>query len=276
MLGIDSINYILFMQRQKVLYNTNDSAQYKTYINAVTITGEYMIQLAIVEDEDSYASQLTEYINKYQAESGNYFKITRFSDGDEITNGYKGQFDIILMDIEMKLMDGMIAAEEIRKLDQDVVIMFITNMTNYAIRGYQVDALDYVLKPVSYFAFSQKLGRAIGKIRKKDVKYISIEMSSGVKKVDVDSIFYIESEGHNLVFYTTSGEFYIRGKLSDYEEQLAAYGFFRSNKGYLVNLKFVDGVEKGSCLIAGKQLLISRARKNDFMSALTDYMTSVM
>ena len=122
-----------------------------------------MIQLAIVEDEDSYAKQLSEFAQKYQKESGQYFKITRFRDGDEITNGYKGQFDIILMDIEMKLMDGMTAAEEIRKLDQDVVIMFITNMANYAIRGYQVDALDYVLKPVSYFAFSQKLGRAIGK-----------------------------------------------------------------------------------------------------------------
>ena len=139
-----------------------------------------MYQLAIVEDEDSYAAQLMEYISQYQTESGNYFKITRYTDGDEITNGYKGQFDIILMDIEMKLMDGMTAAEEIRKLDSDVVIMFITNMTNYAIRGYQVDALDYVLKPVSYFAFSQKLGRAISKIKKTSAKIISIDMKSPV------------------------------------------------------------------------------------------------
>ena len=234
-----------------------------------------MYRLAIVEDEDSYAAQLIEYVNQYQTESGNYFKITRFTDGDEITNGYKCQFDIILMDIEMKFMDGMTAAEEIRKLDGDVVIMFITNMTNYAIRGYQVDAMDYVLKPVSYFAFSQKLGRAIGKIRKQDSKIISVEMSSGMKKLDIDNIFYIESEGHNLTFYTTGGEFTIRAKIGDFEEQLSGYNFFRSNKGYLVNLKFVDGVENGSCIIAGKQLLISRSRKNDFMTALTDYMTSL-
>ena len=234
-----------------------------------------MISLALVEDEDTYAQQLMDFINRYQAESGTFFKITRFKDGDEITNGYRGQFDIILMDIEMKLMDGMTAAEEIRKLDQEVVIMFITNMTNYAIRGYQVDALDYVLKPVSYFAFSQKLGRAIGKIKKSGAKIISIEMSSGVKKLDIDNIFYIESEGHNLNFYTTAGQFTIRAKLSDFEEQLSQYNFFRSNKGYLVNLKYVDGVENGNCLIAGKQLLISRARKNDFMSALTDYMAAI-
>jgi DNA-binding LytR/AlgR family response regulator len=234
-----------------------------------------MINLAIVEDEDTYAAQLTEFVEKYQSESGNYFKITRFRDGDEITNGYKGQFDIILMDIEMKLMDGMTAAEEIRRLDQDVVIMFITNMTSYAIRGYQVDALDYVVKPVSYFAFSQKLDRAIGRIKKSSSNIISIDMPTGVKKLDIDNIFYIESEGHNLNFYTSGGQFTIRAKLSDFEEQLSPYNFFRSNKGYLVNLKYVDGVENGACLIAGKQLLISRARKNDFMSALTDYMAQL-
>ena len=63
----------------------------------------------------------------------------------------------------MKFVDGMTAAEEIRKMDSEVVIIFITNMTQYAIRGYEVDALDYVLKPVSYFAFSQKLKRDVYK-----------------------------------------------------------------------------------------------------------------
>jgi DNA-binding LytR/AlgR family response regulator len=234
-----------------------------------------MVNLAIVEDEDSYAAQLTEYIERYQKESGNSFKITRFKDGDEITNGYRGEFEVILMDIEMKFMDGMTAAEEIRRFDQDVVIMFITNMTNYAIRGYQVDALDYVLKPVSYFAFSQKLDRALTRIRKKSTDVISINMPSGVKKLDIDNIFYIESEGHNLTFHTSGGDFTLRAKMSDYELQLSPYNFFRSNKGYLVNLKYVDGVENGECLIAGKRLGISRARKNDFMDALTNYMTGL-
>lgn len=234
-----------------------------------------MVNLAIVEDEDSYAAQLTEYIERYQKESGNSFKITRFKDGDEITNGYRGEFEVILMDIEMKFMDGMTAAEEIRRFDQDVVIMFITNMTNYAIRGYQVDALDYVLKPVSYFAFSQKLDRALTRIRKKNTDVISINMPSGVKKLDIDNIFYIESEGHNLTFHTSGGDFTLRAKMSDYELQLSPYNFFRSNKGYLVNLKYVDGVENGECLIAGKRLGISRARKNDFMDALTNYMTGL-
>ena len=87
----------------------------------------------------------------FSKENGEVFNITVYSDGDQIVHKYKSQFDIILMDVEMKFMDGMSAAEEIRKVDTEVVIIFITNMAQYAIRGYAVDALDYVLKPVSYF-----------------------------------------------------------------------------------------------------------------------------
>ncbi len=227
-----------------------------------------MYRIAIVEDEELYASQLKEYIEKFAGESGYSFRITQFWDGDEIASGYQGNFDIILMDIEMSLMDGMTAAEEIRKLDGDVVIMFITNMTNYAIRGYEVDALDYVLKPVSYFAFSQKLDRAVSRVKKKSSDHLTLEVSAGIKKVPLEDLYYIESEGHKLTFHTTDGVVQIRGKISDYEKQLEGRGFFRSNKGYLVNLHYVDGVEDGSCLIGGEKLLISRARKSEFMTAL--------
>ena len=109
-----------------------------------------MIKIAIVEDEAMYAKQLEEFLHQYEAENHEAFDITIYSDGDQIVNKYKSQFDIILMDVEMKFMDGMSAAEEIRKMDSEVVIIFITNMAQYAIRGYAVDALDYVLKPVSY------------------------------------------------------------------------------------------------------------------------------
>ncbi|MCR5100565.1 MAG: LytTR family DNA-binding domain-containing protein [Butyrivibrio sp.] len=232
-----------------------------------------MIQLAIVDDEESYSSQLVEFVSRYQLESGNLFEITRYKDGDEIVNGFHLQFDIILMDIQMKFMDGMSAAEEIRKRDQKVIIMFITNMTDYAIRGYQVDALDYILKPVSYFAFSQKLDRAVARLDKRSGYEMSVTVPAGLKRISSDDLLYIESEGHNLIFHTGDGDFQTRAKMKDYEEELLPHGFFRSNKGYLVNLRYVDGVEDGCCVIRGQKLLISRARKNDFMEALTKYIS---
>ena len=83
-----------------------------------------MINIAIVEDEAMYAKQLQEFLLQYQKENGEVFNITVYSDGDQIVHKYKSQFDIILMDVEMKFMDGMSAAEEIRKADTEVVTHF--------------------------------------------------------------------------------------------------------------------------------------------------------
>ena len=84
-----------------------------------------VIRIAIVEDEELYIGKLEQYLKQYQEEKGEQFELTVYRDGDEITSGYKAQFDIILMDIQMKLMDGMSVAEEIRRLDSQVIILFI-------------------------------------------------------------------------------------------------------------------------------------------------------
>ena len=230
-----------------------------------------MIKLAIVEDEDHFANDLTEYIDKYSQESGTLFDVTRYRDGDEITEEYTGEYDIILMDIQMQFMDGMTAAEEIRKLDKDVVIMFITNMINYAIRGYEVDALDYVLKPITYFAFAKKLQRAVERVKNRSSHVISVSTKDGVMKLDCDDIFFIESQGHNLSYHTRSGEYVTRSKMQDAEDAVSDFGFFRINKGYLVNMRHVDGVKDSCALVKGEMLPVSRARRNEFMVALADY-----
>lgn len=235
-----------------------------------------MIHIAIVEDEEIYVKQLMEYIEIYQKESGNEISVKLFSDGEDITEKYRAEFDVILMDIQMRFMDGMTAAEKIRKMDSEVIIMFITNMTNYAIRGYAVDALDYVLKPVTYFAFSQKLDRAISRVKKRENHSISIAVSDGVQKLDIEDIYYVASEGHTLLFKTRRELYRSRGRMQDMEDRLGQYGFFRSNKGYLVNMRHIEGVKNGCCIIHGEEFLISRARKNEFMEALMDYMSEVM
>jgi DNA-binding LytR/AlgR family response regulator len=157
--------------------------------------GINMIKIAIVEDEASYAQQLQGFLQQYEKEHEESFQVTVYSDGDDIVRKYKAQFDIILMDIEMKFMDGMSAAEEIRRVDSEVVIIFITNMAQYAIRGYAVDALDYILKPVSYFAFSQRLGRAITRMKRRVTKTIAINIKGGTVRLDAANIYYIESPG---------------------------------------------------------------------------------
>ena len=154
-----------------------------------------MIHIAIVEDEESYVRQLLEYIERFQQEHFQEIKTSIFRDGDEILEKYSADYDIILMDIQMQFVDGMTAAEKIREMDKSVILMFITNMTSYAVKGYEVDALDYMVKPVEYFSFSQKLSRAMSRVKRKEERYILVPVETGVQKINIEELYYIESFG---------------------------------------------------------------------------------
>lgn len=230
-----------------------------------------MVRIAIVEDEEHYIVELKQYLSEYQKTFGEEFDITIYRDGDGITAKYQAQFDIILMDIQMKFVDGMTAAEEIRKMDSEVVIIFITNMTQYAIRGYEVDALDYILKPVSYFAFSQKLARAIARIKRKESTYVTIPVKGGIVRLNTEDIYYIESAGHNLIYHSASGNHLSSGTMKSVEEQFEKLNFSRGNKCYLINLEHVEGIKDKCAVVKGEQLQLSRPRLNAFMQDLTKY-----
>ena len=111
-----------------------------------------MAKIAVVEDNDAMRAQLCGFIAQYAQESGHQLDVTAFSDGAQLVEPYRPGFDIIFLDIEMPKLGGMPTAERIRRQDPDVVLVFVTNMAQYAIRGYEVDALDFVLKPVSYYS----------------------------------------------------------------------------------------------------------------------------
>lgn len=235
-----------------------------------------MIHIAIVEDEPVYLRQLSDFLERFEKESGREIKVSVYRDGEDIIEDYRGDFDIILMDIQMRFMDGMTAAEKIRQWDQEVIIMFITNMTQYAVKGYEVDALYYLLKPVNYFDLSQKLERAFQRMRRRESHFLSIPVADGIQKLNIDTIYYIECQGHRLMYKTSVGEFISKGRLGDLEERLQDYGFFRGNKGYLINMKHVEGVRQDCCLIGGMQIPVSRLRKTKFMEALARYMSEVI
>ncbi|WP_291531129.1 LytTR family DNA-binding domain-containing protein [Bifidobacterium sp. UBA4282] len=233
-----------------------------------------MIRIAIVEDETTYADTLREYLDRYAAETGCLFAVSVYADGEDIVQGYRADFDIILMDIEMRSMDGMTAAKRIRESDDDVVIMFITNMAQYAIQGYEVDALDYVLKPISYFAFSKRLERAISRVaaRSRAGRSIVISSRGSSSRIPVDSILWIESHGHRLTYHTTNGEYESTvNSMKAVEESLAGDHFFRCNKCYLVNLAHVRGIADGDALVGSDRIVVSQSKRGAFVKALTEY-----
>lgn len=230
-------------------------------------------KIAIVEDEPTSAETIKNYINRYSKETNTSFEFFMYRDGDEITSDYEAKYDIIFLDVEMKRLDGMSAALKIREFDPDVIIIFITNMSQYAIKGYTVDALSFLLKPVPYFAFVQELRKSLDKINKlKQKKYILIPDENGIKKISSSEILYIESIKHDLLIVTKDKSYRIRGTLKNMEEELQKYSFNRSNNCYLVNLAYVDGVVDDFVVIRNEKLKISRPRKKQFMEELATFL----
>ena len=231
-----------------------------------------MVRIAIVEDDTGYRAELKGLIEDYARESSEQFYIKTFTDGDEIASDYRAEYDIIFMDIQMMFMDGMQAAKEIRRLDEEVIIIFVTNTAQYAISGYEVNALDYVLKPVNRYAFTKTLERALSRIKRQEKRYIFISDRHTVKKVEEARIYYVEIEGHRLTYHTADGDFTAVGTMNEVEEELDPRSFFRCNKCFLVNLAHVDAVQDSDAIVAGVPVQLSRSRKKAFLEALSGYM----
>lgn len=233
------------------------------------------IKVAIVEDEDMWADTLSDFLGKYQSENADVsFLVKRYRDGDEIVEHYQVEFDLIFMDIEMEFMNGMKAAEYIRQRDEAVEIIFVTNMAKYAIEGYRVRAMDYVLKPIQYTTFSESLRRALKEIRQKEEKFISINQKDGVERVNISEIRYIESHGHRLTFHLQNR--FVETtvySMKEMEKVLESEGFSRCNSGCLVNLKYVKGFKDGEVLVENERISVSRGRKQEFMECLVSRMS---
>ncbi len=231
-----------------------------------------MINVCIVEDELNQAAVLKNYITTYCDAHKQQVNITYLPDGLDLVDDYKGQFDIILLDIQMKHLDGMAAAEKIRKVDADVIIIFITSTVQYAVQGYAVDALGYVLKPVPFPQFEQLFDKAITRVQAKQQHvYVKVSVDDKQLKLDVNSIHYIESQRNNVIIHCEDDDYVTVGPLKRFDEMLAPHGFSKCHNAYVVNLSFVEAVQKEEVLLTtGVTLPISRARKKDFMAALTE------
>lgn len=186
-------------------------------------------KIAVVEDEDVSREKVCSYISQYGIENKIDFEIQSYSDGLEIVNDTSNKFDIIFFDIEMKHLNGMDAAKKLRALDDTVVIIFITNMAQYAIEGYEVSALAYVLKPINYSSFSFRLSQAIEHVHKRETIEILLRTPEGIRKINSKDIYYVEIVNRILHFHTTSGEYTQRGTMQSAEALLRDYHFYKCN-----------------------------------------------
>lgn len=230
-----------------------------------------MKNIAIVEDENEAAERLTSYIERYSEQNGQKYRIVRFNNAVDFLAEYRSVYSVVFMDIQMPGMDGMSAAVELRKTDKTVSIVFITNLIQYAQKGYEVDAVAYLLKPVNYYDFALKFRKALDVYAMNEEQDITINVSSGLCRVSTDKLMYVEIVRHKLLYHLVDDVLEVTGVLQKVENELKGYGFLRCNQCYLVNPKYIKSVKGFTVTVGNDELAISRPRKNAFMIELANW-----
>lgn len=231
-----------------------------------------MLKIAIIEDNKAEADRLREFLDRFSQQGSTTLCVDVFGEALSFLEHYKPVYDIVFMDIEMPYLDGMEAARRLREVDQKILLIFVTNMAQFAVKGYEVDALDYIVKPIQYQDFKQKFQRAVMRCRN-DADAVLVAQQDRVSRILLRDICYIEVRGHRLIYHTEQGMADGGGTLRETEAQLRGKGFLRCNKCYLVNFRHIVTV-RGSTLLmtGGDELTISRPRKKDFMRELAECM----
>jgi DNA-binding LytR/AlgR family response regulator len=233
---------------------------------------EKMLRIAVVEDCKEDAEALSLHIEKFAQSENIQIHTDFYKGGLDFWDTFKANYDIICMDIEMPHMDGIRTAEKVRSIDEEVPLIFITNMGKYAINGYSVSALGYLLKPVEYTVFANVLKKAVAIVNTK-ARAIAIKAEGSIKKLAVSDIVYAEVRNNTVFFYMNNKTVHQSRMTLTEVENLIGDGrtFVRCNSCYLVNLRYVSDVYDSVVTVGDEKLAISRHKKKTFIDALSDY-----
>ena len=230
------------------------------------------MRIAIVDDELAMREQLAKYIKQFADEKQLLMETCLLPSGDAMLDGEDRNFDIIIFDIDMPGTNGLDTARKIRETDENVVILFVTNIAQYAINGYEVDAVDYVIKPVGYYDFAMKFQKAVRRAERNQENQLVIDTVNGPVALNTSVILYVEVMAHYLIYHTADREYRVRASMKEHEDTLRSYHFARCHKSYLINLKHLKSLSSSEVIVGELSIPMGRAYKDSLLNEYMNYL----
>lgn len=170
-----------------------------------------MIKIALVDDQNDCAQHFKNLVARYMEDSKEEIKLYRFDNGFDFLETYKGDYDVIFLDIEMPLIDGLEVAKKLREIDAAVPLIFVTVMAQLAIKGYEISAMDFIVKPITYFNFKMKVEKAIALRSKIAPLKLNLLDNEGVKFIDkfLFSLFKFVGGNGNVIAVSAVADFIV-------------------------------------------------------------------
>ena len=231
------------------------------------------MKIGIVDDSLESREQIRGFLMQYAKENGETIETVVAEDGIHFVSDYRGDCDVLFLDVEMPMMDGITTAKKIREVDSTVSIVFLTNYSQYAINGYEVNAIDYVMKPITYFVFCQKLKKALAFSGKIGTGEIIVRNETSIVRLPIRHILYLESERNYILYHTASDVYRERMTMHVAAEQFEKKNFIMCNSGCMVNAAYVKKVVGNDVFVGEDVLQLSRGRKKEFMERYINYLS---
>ena len=231
------------------------------------------INVAIVDDNLKDQAATKEALIQYQKDTPNVkFDISFFDDGNKFLNSNVHSYDIVFMDMIMPSFDGIQTSLSLRKVSMYTNIIIVSSSPDFAIKGYSVDALGYVLKPINYKFMKTIVDKAISNIKNNEEAYIVLNVQGEKKKILMRDILYTEVMNHDLIIVTNEGQIRTRLSLEEFSAKYSRYGFSKCHRCYLVNLKHVTSFNNNEVIVGEYTIPLSRLRKKQFEEDFYDFL----
>lgn len=229
------------------------------------------IDTAIVEDNKESAKELKNFLLRYGESKGVQFNVRLFCDPLSFFEEYRPEFTLLFLDINMPYMNGMEMAKRLRKIDNQVDIVFVTSLARYATEGYKVGAKDFLIKPVTYEDIRMTLDRLLPMLKPMDVKELVLKNLDGYVRLNMMDVRYVETYEHRLFYHTVNHTVDVWGTLATAEKQLPEDIFVKCGASYLINLHYVTAILGDEVVLGEDRIKMSRAKKKEFIKRFHEY-----